>query len=93
MARTMEKDERIQAILRLPPDLYSSLRNAAKRARMSFNTFAVETLTQVIKPSPTRIDRDALKPDPILDSLVVDSFGLSAEDLADKPRIAKLLAE
>ena len=40
-----------------------------------------------------RMHRSELALDPILESLTVDSFGLTSGDVADNPRIAKLLAE
>lgn len=88
-----EKEERIQAILRMSPDNYTAIRNAARRAKVSFNTFAVNTLIQAAEPQQARLLRSELKPDPVLNALAVDSFGLSADDLAQNPRIAKLLAE
>lgn len=88
-----EKEERIQAILRMSPDSYTAIRNAARRAKVSFNTFAVNTLIQAAEPQQARLLRSELKPDPVLNALTVDSFGLSADDLAQNPRIAKLLAE
>lgn len=88
-----EKEERIQAILRMTPDSYTAIRNAARRAKVSFNTFAVNTLIQAAEPQQARLLRCELEPDPVLTALAVDSFGLSPDDLAQNPRIAKLLAE
>ena len=88
-----EKEERIQAILRMSPDSYTAIRNAAWRAKVSFNTFAVNTLIQEAEPQQARLLRSELEPDPVLNALTVDSFGLSPDDLAQNPRIAKLLAE
>lgn len=88
-----EKEERIQAILRMSPDSYTAIRNAARRAKVSFNTFAVNTLIQAAEPQQVRLPLCDLEPDPVLTALAVDSFGLSADDLAQNPRIAKLLAE
>lgn len=88
-----EKEERIQAILRMTPDSYTAIRNAARRAKVSFNTFAVNTLIQAAEPQQARLLRSELEPDPVLTALAVDSFGLSPDDLAQNPRIAKLLAE
>ena len=93
MARTAEKEERVQAILRMSPDHYATIRNAARRANVSFNTFAVNTLVQAAEPPQAHLRRCELDPDPVLTALAVDSFGLSPEDLAKNPRIAKLLAE
>ena len=93
MARTTEKEERVQAILRMTPGDYAAIRNAARRAKVSFNTFAVNALIQATEPHQVPLSRRELEPDPVLNSLAVDSFGLSPDDLARNPRIAKLLAE
>ena len=93
MTRMAEKEERIQAILRMTPDSYTAIRNAARRAKVSFNTFAVNTLIQAAEPQQVRLPLCDLEPDPVLTALAVDSFGLSPDDLAQNPRIAKLLAE
>jgi hypothetical protein len=50
-------------------------------------------LIQAAEPQQARLLRSELKPDPVLNALAVDSFGLSADDLAQNPRIAKHLAE
>lgn len=93
MTRVAEKEERVQAILRMSPESYAAIRNAARRAKVSFNTFAVNTLIQATEPQQARLLRCELEPDPVLNALTVDSFGLSPDDLAQNPRIAKLLAE
>ena len=79
--------------MRMSPDSYTAIRNAAWRAKVSFNTFAVNTLIQAAEPQQARLLRSELEPDPVLNALTVDSFGLSPDDLAQNPRIAKLLAE
>lgn len=40
-----------------------------------------------------RMLRRELAPDPILEALTVESFGLTSGDVADNPRIAKQLSE
>lgn len=93
MARTGEKEERVQAILRMSPDNYAAIRNAALRAKVSFNKFAIDTLLRAAEPQQAHLRRCELEPDPVLTALTVDSFGLSPEDLARNPRIAKILAK
>lgn len=93
MNRTAEKEERVQAIIRMSPESYAAIKSAARRAKVSFNTFAVNTLIQAAEPQQVRLPLCDLEPDPVLTALAVDSFGLSPDDLAQNPRIAKLLAE
>ena len=93
MAKTEPITEKVQAILRMDPDKYETIRRAARRSNASFNTFAVEALLKASAEKAKQLKREDLIPDKVLASLAVDSFVLSAEDLSTHPRIAKLLTE
>lgn len=93
MKATREKEMKVQAILRMPTETYEAVRGAARRAKVSFNAYAVAALSRAAAPPAKRMRRSELTPDPILEALTVESFGLTFGDVADNPRIAKLLAE
>lgn len=94
---TMKTDiqgKRVQAILRMPRETYEAIGMAARRRHMSFNQFAVETLKAAAMPEPEpKIKISELKPDPEWERFIVHSFDLTEEDLAENPRIAKILSE
>ena len=92
MSTTTTRNGKVQAILRMKPETYEAIRRAAGRRGRSFNTFAVETLETAVLPQPVKkIKISDFKPDPELERFIVPSFDLTAEDLAEHPRLAKLL--
>lgn len=93
MQNATESTGKVQAILRMDADKYRALRNAARRANMSFNTYAVETLMNASGAKPVSYRREDLKPDPVLSDLTVESFGFTDEELAANPRIASILSK
>ncbi|MBQ6073377.1 MAG: hypothetical protein IJK90_05645 [Bacteroidales bacterium] len=92
MSTPSPRKEKVQAILRMKPETYEAIRRAAGRSGQSFNTFAVETLeTAVLPQTIKKIKISDFKPDPELERFIVPSFDLTEEDLAEHPRLAKLL--
>ena len=88
------QENRVQAILRMPRETYEAISMAARKRHMSFNSFAVETLEAAAYPEPEpKIKISELKPDPEWERFIVHSFDLTEEDLAENPRIAKILSE
>lgn len=93
MKATREKEMKVQAILRMPTETYEAIRGAARRAKVSFNAYAVAALGRAAASPAKRMHRSELALDPILEALMVESFSLTPEDVAENPRIAKLLSE
>ena len=91
--REAEQNDKVQAILRMDAKSYAAIRTAARRSNQSFNAFAVEALVRASAWQPDTVRRSDLKPDPILESLAVESFGFTEQELAENPRIAEILSK
>ena len=92
MSTAAPRKEKVQAILRMSPATYEAIRRAAGQRHKSFNSYAVEILEAAAIPKPEpKIKKSELRPDPVLESLILPSFDLSEEDIQNNPRLAAIL--
>lgn len=88
---TPDKNGRVQAILRMPVETYEAIRLAARRSGRSFNSFAVETLEEVVNPQEEKISIKDVQLDPELAALIIPSLDLTEEEIRNDPRMSAIL--
>lgn len=92
MSTSTPRTEKVQAILRMSPETYEAIRRAAGRSHKSFNSYAVETLEAAADPEPERkIRLSEIKLDPVLESYILPSSGLTDEEIREDPRLSAIL--
>ena len=78
----IEKNGKVQAILRMDVKTYEAIRRAARRSGRSFNRYAVETLEEVVNPKPVKKYRlEDLKLDPVWESFMIPSLDFTKEEI------------
>lgn len=82
--------KKVQAILRMDPDTFDSIHRAARRSKRSFNTFAIEALEAAVGLEK-KIRLSEIRLDPVLESYILPSSGLTEKEIREDPRLSAIL--